>query len=261
MSRIVKRWHSTVDENNKITINSGSAMSKQLGNTQQEPFQDTMSTVPSVDIGEIRKQAEEIITNTKITAQIEADSIIKKANDKALLIKEAAVSQSEQEANELKNKAYEEAYEEAINNAKSEADNIIKEAEKFKLQADDYKQELIKNIEPEIIELIVSILDNLIEVEKDINPDLISILIKNGLNKSSTTGDIIVHISEADYPRINKQMILSSMDEMANVSFVKDPTLKKSACIIETPLGNVDCGLDTQYSSLRRNLNYILKNS
>ena len=264
----MKSWYTVVDESNKVTIDNNSSIFVQEPSPTYVQAQPTNSnsieTVEKIDLVEIRRQAENILKSAKEDAKASADTIIAeslaKANDEAKAIKDSLIEEANNAVELIKEQAKNEGYEAGINSAKDQAAAIVQEAEKIKEDAHVYKEELIKNIEPEMISLITSILDSLIGVEKELNPNIVSFLIKNGLEKVSINDDIIVHVSTEDFPHLDKNNILSSMETMVNVDFIEDPTLRKSSCIIETSLGNIDCSLDTQYQSLRKNLNYILKN-
>ena len=269
MSRIVKSWHTIIEE---TTVTIGDIVAESAKPASYEPSKDTDTAgtdgdntptepkEPAIDLVAVRKEAEAIKNTMKEEARAYSDDIIKKALEKAEKIKQEALDNANAKATEIKEQAQNDGYEAGINSAKDKAAEIVALAEEVKAKAHIYKEELIQGIEPEMIELITSVLDNLIEIEKEINPGAISILIKNGLGKTSTTQDIVVHTSPDDYPSIDKAMILSSAQSMTDIQFVEDPTLKKLDCIIKTPLGSIDCGLDTQYKSLRKNLHYILKN-
>lgn len=260
MSRIVKSWHTRL-ENTGVTIeNSEQVLVAPVPDVAEDTPQKPLLQEPKINIEEVKRQAQDIIEKAKAESQVLSDDIIQEAQEKAEIIRREAIEYANDRADEIRQQAYQEGYDSGITSAKEEADAIIASAEEIKFQAHIYKDELIQKIEPEMIELITSVLDSLVEAEKEINSDAISILIKNGLGRASSTDDIIVHVSAEDYPNIDEAMILSSMENMANVRFVEDPTLKNLDCIIETGLGNIDCGLDTQYKSLRKNLHYILKN-
>jgi flagellar assembly protein FliH len=217
-----------------------------------------------VDLGatkeEAQRIAQEIIEQAEEEAKRSSQLIIKNAEMDAERLITDSRAKAQDEAENIKEEAYNEGYEHAIAEADKEAQKIIQEAEDIKTQAHEYRKELIASIEPEMIGLVTDILDKLIEVEKDVNPKAISVLIKQGLAKCSLTENIKVHVSKEDLPNVDEEAILSSLDTMALIQFIEDPTLQKGSCIIETDLGNIDCGLDTQYKELRRNLHYILKN-
>ncbi|MCL1996893.1 MAG: FliH/SctL family protein [Defluviitaleaceae bacterium] len=257
MSRIVKFWHTNLEET-AITI--GNIPEPLLYELPEDSEEDALPEEPAIDLELIKREAEHIKKMAAEEAQAHYDDIIQKAKNQAEKIKQDAIAHANNQAIDIKEKAQNDGYETGINSAKDEADQIVAQAEEIKAQAHIFREELIQEIEPEMIELVISILDSLIEVEKDINPEAISILIKNGLGKTSAIQDVAVHTSPEDYPSIDKAMILSSTQSMTDVQFVEDPTLKKLDCIIKTPLGSIDCGLDTQYKSLRKNLHYVLKN-
>ena len=261
MSRIVKSWQSSIDENNVVTIGDTPKLQDSHEDvTKDTSFEQTQPKEPAIDIEALRIEAEGIIKNAKIQAEKESKIILHNAQLEADNLKENIVNTANSEASSIEKQAHEQGYVAGIEASKEQATIIVEEAEKIKEDAHSYKKQLIENLEPELISLMINILDDIIEIEKDINPQIISILIKQGISTLSGAEQIAVHVSPDDYENINREHILSNMETMAEVTFVEDPTLQKSGCVINTPLGSVDCGLDTQYIGLKRNLNYILRN-
>ena len=262
MSRIVKSWESSVDENNVVTIGTPPKPKekKQDPTDLNNPEQPQRKKEPTINIEALRREAEEIINNANQKAETDASIILSKAEKEAQALKESILNDANNQATSIEKQAHEEGYMAGIESSKEEAAGIVAEAEQIKADAHVYKDQLIANLEPELINIMIEILDDIIEIEKDINPQVISILIKQGIATLTGAEQIAVHVSPDDYTNIDKDLVLSSMETMADVTFVEDPTLQKGGCIINTPLGSVDCGLDTQYSGVKRNLQYILRN-
>ena len=256
MSRILKSWNAKVDENNVVTVDNTLVVEKEA----EEVHEENQEEIEQIDLEEIRRTAKQIIENAEAEANSKKESIARIANNEMDRIIREAIDKGNKEYESIVRQAQDEGYNQGINSAKDEADQIIKEAKKIREDAIIYKEELIAQIEPDTIELVISILDKLVGIEKEINPQAISMLITQGLSKSSLGGEIKVHVSKEDYPYIVEADILSSLESMAKIAFVEDPTLQNLDCIIETNLGSINCGLGIQYKELRRNLQYILKN-
>lgn len=268
MSRILKSHAIIVDNSNRVTIEHAgdvfyedydfSSEDYRTPEEYEEALEEDIDPIQHVE--EAKLLATEIIQNAKETAEKEAN-----------LVRERRISQTTAEINQMKAEAAEEAtalkeeaktqgYTDGIDSAAEQADEIIRKANEYRIEAERYREDLIAGIEPQMINLITQITDKLLECEKELNREAISILIKHGLNKVSLTENINVRVSSEDFSYIDKDLILSSLDVMVDVEFSEDPTLNKLDCIIETQIGNINCGLDTQYKSLKKNLYYILKN-
>lgn len=216
--------------------------------------------VPQIDLQALEYEAELIIANAEKRAHSLSDEIIDNARNQAKKLETDTKERLKEEIEELKEETKQKAYDEAMAEAQLERDGIIQEANQIKQDAHDYREELIKEVEPEMVNLMIDILDHLIGVEKETNAKTITTLIKSGLQRANPSGKIVVHVSTADYPHVDKDEIFQHLDTMAELEILEDPTIRRSGCIIETEIGTIDSSLDTQYKALRKNLKYILKN-
>lgn len=214
---------------------------------------------------------DDVISETEAIEK--SEQMLEEANLEAQRIKDNAMAEAQRLADEMKEatqseldgiraNAYEEAFEEGRQRGENEANRIINEAERIKAQALIVKNTLLNSAEPEIVELIASIVKKLIGDSFELRPELILFLIKQGLAQMSITGEITIHVSQEDYDTViaEKAGILSMAEAGAKIEIIKDLSLNSSDCIIETQFGNIDCSLGQQYEALKENLYYICKN-
>ena len=244
-NRIIKTGTFIIDNNNKVIIDVPTIFEE-----QQEP---------------IKEYEEEI----KINPEDEAEKIITVAKNEASNIIEQALKQAQDESNDIitlanaeaeviEKKAQENGYKTGIKEAQSEADNIKQQAENIKNEAILWKKNQEESLEPQIVNLIINIIEKLIN--QTINPNIIINLIKQGLNSSTIIGNIIIYVSQNDHSYVleHKDEILALTDGSVKVDIVKDLSLNDNDCIIETPFGNIDSSLNQQLENLIQDLRYIL---
>ena len=265
MSRIVKSWNASVDENNRVSIDN----TLQIQYQQPLPtgYEDEMMAeeayaepLPEIDLEAVHYEAELILANAEKKANDLSDEIIATARKQARQMEDDILNAARDEAEEIQEAAREAGYKEAIEAAQLEADGIIQEAQDIKQRGIEEKQAMIEALEPEMVEFMLEILDHLVGIEKETNAQAITTLVKTGLSRTNMSGKIKIHVSPADYPNVSKEDIFESLDTLVELELVEDPTIRKAGCIIETEMGNIDASLDTQYKGLRKNLQYILKN-
>lgn len=194
-----------------------------------------------------KNQAEKIL----VDAETEAEMIISQAREEALAQRDEIFRQAE-----------EQGYEEGYNKAVSDAENIKLEAETMLQNTINESEEILASIEPSVVELIIGIVRKILSDAITINPDVISCLIKKTLQNVNTSGDIFVHVSENEYEAVAKakDSILDFNEKGTNIEIVRDTMLNKGDCVIETPFGNIDCGVDQQFNAVKENLFFILDN-
>ena len=82
------------------------------------------------------------------------------------------------------------------------------------------------------------------------------------MSQTKIMGDIFIHVSADDYESAinDKDDIVSSREGSVNIEIIKDLSMNVGDCLIETPFGNIDCGIDQQLKEVKSNLYYILEN-
>lgn len=231
-------------------------------NQENAIYIDIKETYKKKEPIKIDNNSAEIINQNIITkAKQDADRIISEAEKKAAQVlknanKDAIILKSQIEE-EVRKKSYEEGFhkgseesEKIINQANKELENAIKE-----------KEEIINEIEPQMVELIIDISKKILGDIAKTNHQYISYLIKKGFSKVKEEGNkVIIRLSPEDYPSImeSKDELFEELGINSTIEIIKDSSLSFSHCIIETEFGNIDCSLDVQFEGLKKELLLIL---
>jgi flagellar assembly protein FliH len=241
LSKIFKASDVTIDRDNVVMFDSDAA----------DKFEDT-AVEDSIAVEQPKESPEQQAEKIIRQAQREAESIIRTAKQNA-----------EAEAEAIADQAYEQGYQEGMDLAAAEGDAIKAQAQKVVLDAWEERKTLLNKLEPEIVELIIRITGKLLDDSIELNPKLIVVLIKQGLSGSNLTGEVIVHVSGADYDAAVecKDELHALTDSSTRLEIMKDPSLKPMDCIIETPYGDVDCSLNQGFEAIVKNLKYRLNNN
>lgn len=250
MRRIFKASNITLNTEKKTVSNSFDPSADDIYIETQSP----------IDTIERAFNEKEIIL---LRAKSEAFRIVKAANDNAEKLLEDAKKECEklkaQTAEDARNQGYETGYAEGV----KQSAQMRSDAERIYNEAVETRNRMMKETEPQAIELISKVIKKLLNDIVEIKPQAIQNLIVQGLTDVSITGNIVVRVSKQDYEHVveNKDVILAKLESGTNVDIVKDPALSKADCIIETSFGNIDCSLDQQFESLKENLYFIYSNS
>ena len=252
-NRILKAGTVEVDVDNKVIIEVISTAEQEMdlpitGESERS----------NADVEKIEAKARGIVQQ----ARYQAEQILNEARRAAAVEQASLMSKAEEEAARLTREASDRAYQEGLEAANREGEVIKAEANRVLEQAHADRESMQKALEPEIVQLIIDIMDKLIGDIVKLNPSIIINLIKQGLSSSTITGDIKVYVSADDYDETiaKKDEILAITDGSVKLDIVKDLSLNSSDCVIETPFGSIDASLGQQYETLRENLTYILGN-
>lgn len=178
---------------------------------------------------------------------------------------DAMMEQAKQEAESLKNRAYEEGA------AKGQADGYAKgyqEAEALKEQLRrEYQekeerlmsiyQDKIEEIEPAMIDMLTDIYEHIFHVKIADSRDVVIHLLGNTLRKMEGSTEYLIHVSREDLPFVSMQkQALVEAGGVVNAHFdiVEDLTLKKNECLIETENGIFDCSLGVELKEVKKQL-------
>lgn len=168
-----------------------------------------------------------------------------------------------EEAESLKKEAFDsgfqEGYEQGTQKALEELEIAKKELEDEKKQLEDDYEEKIQNLEPQFAETFSELYRYIFDVDFSKYKDIVPHLIISTFQKVDSGKNFIVHVSKADYLKVNekKKAIQESVPNNANVDVVEDYTLKENECLIETDGGIFDCSLDTQLELLEKEIKIL----
>lgn len=194
-------------------------------------------------------------------AQEEAESILAEAKAEAMRVREEAKKQAEVEKNRILADAKQHGYSEGIAQARAEAkketDAAKKEYQKKERQLEDFYQQQVDELEPQLVGAITDIYQHIFHVELESYREILAHLISDTLRKIDGAHDFMIHVSKEDYPHVSmqkKQILAGAVSANCNVEIVEDMTLAKNECLIETENGIFDCGLGTQLAELKQKL-------
>lgn len=207
-----------------------------------------------------KENPEERARITLAKAGREAEQIVRNARSEAAAIIESAKEQAAEEAESIRAQARDEAYQEGYQKAETEGAAIMAQANQVLVNAERERDKMEAQMEPDMVRLVIDIVTKLLGDMVRLHPEAVVNLIRQGLSSATITGDVAVRVSPHDFEAVaeHKEVLLAMTDSSVKLDVVRDPSLQAADCVIETPFGNIDCGLNQQFESLRDNLTYIL---
>jgi len=195
-------------------------------------------------------------------ARDEAEAILNDARAEARRITDNAARETEKLRAEALENARGQGYNEGFNKGVSDWDAVKRDAEQLLFETYAEREEIMKNMEPRMVNLISKILEKLLGNYVKINPQIILKLIHEGLSAVVGSEGVKLRVSPDDYSLVSGRF--DEIKEFAgsnSVELVKDASLKPMDCVIETAYGNIDSSLDQQFESLKADLYYTLNNA
>jgi flagellar assembly protein FliH len=209
-------------------------------------------------------------------AEEKAQSILEKANRDNENYLNDTYERAKKILEESKNEGYEKGYkdgteegyedgtkkgyEEGYGEGKRKSDILIQEALEIKKDYLSKRDSIYKDIEKDVISLVIDICEKILYERMDENKEQIVSLVLKGIESLKPVANITVIVSKYDYDivEMSKANILSRASLVDEMEVKVDSNLGKGDCIIETSKGSVDVSLTNQINEVKKLLNNIL---
>ena len=117
-------------------------------------------------------------------------------------------------------------------------------------QFQDTQQKLLAEAEPQMIDLILELLQKVLVQEVQLGKYEIAPIVKEALGHVDTYEKITVHLNEEDY-----QAFLATQDSADSrgpnsVEYVSDPNIGRAECMLETQSGQIHSKLEDKVSEI-----------
>lgn len=188
--------------------------------------------------------------------------IIEEANQEAQKIKDTANQEKEAILEEAKEKGYNEGYIAGHDEGLNDAEAIIQQAGELKLMLGARTEQIYTEAETEIMEMVLDISKKVLGQNIAENPDFIISLIKKAFEKCAFKDKLTIRVSELDYKYVNdsKEKIIMLTEGINDLEIYCDKALQKGSCIVETPSGEINAGIEVQMNEIQKAFEYLMRN-
>ncbi|AOY77320.1 FliH/SctL family protein [Clostridium formicaceticum] len=205
--------------------------------------------------------AEKKAKETLEAADLEGKKIIENARKEAAVIIEAAYEDSKKILEDAKAQGYQEGLQRGQQEGYHEFQQLMEEAVAAKQEVYHFRKKLVKELEEEIIDLVVYCVKKVIDYALEENNEILLNLVKKGLEKCTFTEKLVIRVSEEGYEVLNsyKNKIYMMLEGIDSIEIKSDVALKKGSIIIETLSGKVDASIDVQIKQIETLFEEILR--
>lgn len=255
MSKVFKSKNVTVGPP-KTIINTFKEIIKQAGSNESAEPEENLS--PEESSGDIEEKSARIIEDAKQMYL----KIIQEANSEAQTITENAEAEAQKLMSDAKEEGYSQGYESGYQEGRNAAQAVIDEAVDIREFLDSRKESYLKEIEGQVMELVLKIAEKVIGMELSQNKDSILSLVEQALQKCAFRKKLVLKVSPDDYDFINesKDRICMMVEGISGIDIESDLSLTQGSCIIETPSGEINSSIDVQIQEVERIFAYLLRN-
>ncbi len=212
---------------------------------QNEDIEERMEESPEDIIGCAKEEAELIIKE----AHYETERIIKAAEARANEISAA-----------IEEEARQKGLSDGLEQARMQYEALINEAENIKESAKVEYNKVLAGMEADTVGVILEIARSVIGRELDLDNENVLYLVRQAFEKCINKEKLVLRVSMEDYDYVsdNRNKLLSMTSGIGELEIKGDPSLKRGACMVDTPFGSVDAGADTKMRKIEEGFRQAL---
>jgi len=166
------------------------------------------------------------------------------------------ISRAKEEAEAIKEAAYEEGYNLGLTNAKNDIISVKDSLSAFM----NAKNEVFEFIAPDILEISYDIASKVVKKEIETNPSIVFSIILDvlkNISKEEPKIGIKVHPSQVQFVKDNIPERIASLGIEGKISILADPSISVGGCKFYTNNGIIDASIDTQLKIIKEVLKDI----
>jgi len=131
---------------------------------------------------------------------------------------------------------------------KDEASASLRRLGEIIVSLDQFRENKLTELFPEIIELSLEIAKKIVHKEIDLDRDLIVSVARDAIRKvGEKEENVVIKVNQLDYEvMISYIDLLKEQSGLKNISVEPSAAISPGGCYIETPTGEVDAGLEEQ---------------
>ncbi len=191
---------------------------------------------------------EAFINEAREEAERQAELIISEARMEASQLMEEAEAEINERIALAEEEARSSGYQIGLEEARMQYEALLQEAAEIRQQAQAEYQEFARNIEANAVKMILDIAKKVVSEEIHLNKEHLLVLVRQAFERCTSRESIVLKVSSEDYDFMieNKEKLLAMLGGMENLDIRKDFSLSCGACIVETPFGTIDAGIQTK---------------
>lgn len=185
-------------------------------------------------------------------ARIEAEEILKRANEEALQIRE---------------NAYNEGFAEGTRKAELQLQEEQMELQtQYGNRLESLEQEYnatLEQMEPQMVDAFINIIREVLAVELSQYSEIISELIFRTIKQLDNPKKVVIYVCPENYPLLKEKesLFAENLGQGAELEIVRDDKILETQCKIETERGIYDCGFDVQLDNLLKKIKLLSNRS
>ncbi len=167
--------------------------------------------------------------------------VLKQARDKALYI--------EQEAYE---KGFAQGEKDGLELGQKRIDTVVQQVRNILLEMENQRESLYRVYEKEMLQLALAISRKILHHECQVNEDVITATLREVAKHIVDQRKILLRLNPADaqYIQSHPDKAVPVKKGRQGVELLKDPSITRGGCVVETAFGGIDATMETQFDQI-----------
>jgi flagellar assembly protein FliH len=129
---------------------------------------------------------------------------------------------------------------------------IIDNIEKLFMEIASLKQDILRENEKEILDLIFAVVEKIVHHEVRQDDTAIKEAILNALDMAMEKSKVIFNVNPDDYDFVEKLRpdLFRQNNEIKSIVVTSDPAISSGGCFLETPRGNIDATIESKLEKI-----------
>jgi flagellar assembly protein FliH len=128
------------------------------------------------------------------------------------------------------------------------AESLVKSIEELAI----FRAQLRRRYERELLELALGVARKVLRAEVRDRPEIWLGMIRDAVQQAVDREAVRIRVPApiATFLSENLSVMRAQLDQVKEISIVEDPTVQEGGCVIETPFGELDVGIDSQIDAV-----------
>jgi len=178
--------------------------------------------------------------------------IIKKA-EKTLIQAQETAALVEREAYE---KGFEQGEKDGSELGEKKALKVLENIEKLLEEIGHMRTEILKQCEKEVLEIIFVIGKKIIHHQLESDEEAIKGTLHHAVQLAAEKNKITLRVNPEDFDYVERLRpeFFTKFKELKSMTVTSDPSITRGGCLLETPYGDVDARIETQFDMIHQSL-------
>lgn len=258
MSKIIKVY----DQNFIDCSPQNCAVPYQIKPATKKVVANSKSMTPEQVLEQAQQEAEKIIEQ----AQAISLAKIKEASELANNNYESEMNRARSKGfeagrNEGVKKGYKIGFDEGFKKGEIESEQVTQKTINFMHGViegiDEGRHDLLKKYQDDLKDVAFLVAEKILKKEIEEHPETIKKIIDNAAQMCKNQDYIRVNVSSKNYKLLlgDKDLEMKLNSYSKDIKFIVDESISDTGCIIETPLGVIDAGVETQLENIKTAIN------